>query len=218
MQNATRKNNLKWLNRLAERGWVLFSREDGEFTQLKIREIGKALGVPCAEAKHLVPKTHEDSRPNTLSSVFGLNPFPIHTDFATKAKPARYLILSAPRPREARTHLYDGNNLFIKFSKSIRESIFLVHADKNPFAARFVDNVNGESIIRYNPSTMSPLNSMANIVDRYIKEEWIFDEEINWNDYRCAVIDNWRCLHSRGEVKETHNGCGLWRFAMGGMK
>lgn len=185
----------------------------------KVRQVGKILGVNCIQADYLVPKTRDSARPNTLSSMFGLRAFPIHTDFSTRSMPSRYIILSAPRPRDATTRLYDGNRLTHVFQDKLKESIFLVHGIRNPFASRFVDSIDGEPLVRYNPAVMKPLNKIAEELSSYIDKEWSWDIEINWQQCRYAIIDNWRCLHSRSDVKdETVIKSGLWRFAMGGKK
>jgi hypothetical protein len=164
----------------------------------------------------LSPCEKSDSRPNTLSSMFGLDSFPPHTDFALDHLPPRYILLYAPRPRIAKTVLFDVKDLLSAFDEStLSRSLFLVCGFKKRFYCNLVTHGKSGTFFRYNQAIMSPVNQEAKEVENYIHNDWKPSLAVDWNINKIVIIDNWLMLHSRTRCSEGDKNTVLWRLSLG---
>lgn len=172
----------------------------------------------CPEVVHrqrIMPFMRSDARPNTLSSRYGLEAFPNHTDFAGYDMPARYIILTAPRARPTDTLVFDALELERVFGCNyLQRCIFLVRA-KRPFYCRLLTVVRGEPLFRYNSAIMEPKNIEACEIARYIETGMTSVCRVNWTETRASLLDNWTMLHSR-DTYCADKVIGLVRFAIWG--
>lgn len=153
------------------------------------------------------------ARENTLSSRYGLNAFPAHTDFAGEDNPARYIVLACPVRRKANTHLFDIRALESDVASLGKKALFRVERQFNPFIAKAIETKDDVLLLRYNRDIMTPINKEAEKFSRVVSEDLPTVRTINWNQTGFVIIDNWRCLHSREAVSEPSLGW-IWRIGI----
>lgn len=168
------------------------------------------LGSPVASSRH--PALVRDIRPqpitsanrNTLSSRYGLGPFPFHTDGAHWWTPPRFLVLYCVSPGEGHrpTHLADfaRANLTPMEGRILCDDIWKVVGVRSPFLCSVGRASKGSIAIRYDAACMEPAGVagessqvLADIIRRAARDE------IRWSRGDLLVIDNSRMLHARGE-------------------
>ena len=193
-----------------QKPWRIFSREEYEGRDLAT-EISTLLGQP-ATVSNLRSFKENEARENSLSSRYGLNGFPLHTDFAALTNPPRYLLLLAPYPRETKTLLSDSIQLVNKFGMQDLQCCSFMLASPIPHYCRLLAGEDPNLIFRFNGDLMCPKNTIAKTVSAYIKTEMIAEATIDWKINCGAIIDNWRALHGR-EAVSVMNDTSLKRFA-----
>lgn len=149
------------------------------------------------------PLCTKSARKNTLSSRYGLAAFPLHSDGANMPIPPKYVAIQFCGPS---SHLVDFNILDCSplfktdlFLNNRSELLFSVNSGKSKYITRIFKN----EIFRFNPCIMTPLN---NISKSFLKKmEEIYKDQLIFNpkDQEIIIIDNYRCLHSRGIVRES---------------
>jgi hypothetical protein len=194
--------------------WKLFPRCKGIYDPT-VTELARSLHPKKILCQRLTPHTRGDSRPNTLSSRYGLDILPAHTDFATAEIPPRYILLTAPRPRSTDTLIFDANDLIGHFGIDHLLSCLFLNHGKTKRYCRLLTVPNGELLFRYNRAVMEPKNSEAEDVEIFINTKMKNVCRINWRDWRIAAIDNWATFHARDVCVDTDR-VGLFRFAIWG--
>lgn len=66
---------------------------------------------------------------------------------------------------------------------------------------------------------MSPINGSAVKLVEMLNEVQNSEkllEEVHWCGSSALVLDNWKCLHGRGKVREDDHARELWRIYIGG--
>jgi hypothetical protein len=97
---------------VAEHGFALVKELEASLsTEAVARAIGDVLTFGKSYATHkVVPQT--SGNPNTYSGIYGLDPFPLHSDMAHWHVPPRYMLLRSMRGHNAvATQLLDGHVL-----------------------------------------------------------------------------------------------------------
>ncbi len=186
-------------------GWVGFSRSD---IAPSLKQIFASLSVKSLRYRAIIPIAKSNARPNTLSSRFGLEKFPFHTDNVLHDVPPRYLVFVAPLPRAVATLIWDS--LTLPF-QSRNRAIFLLQAQTQQKYIRLEQPYGTSSIVRFNGSLMTPLNQEAKDAVRLI-EVGHNNVIIDWFKYKIVVLDNWRMLHGRGTSQSSGIGK-LHRFS-----
>lgn len=193
--------------------WALVPRRHG--TEPKIKRLLNLLRPEKIQCNHLLPRTVANARSNTLSSRHGLDAFPAHTDFVTADVPPRYILLAAPRPRATETLIFDSCELTEFFGVEYLQRCLFLQSGRASRYCRLLTLPQGKSIFRYNKAVMAPQNREARDVANYIDTVMKPVCRVSWKEYRFAVIDNWKALHSRGSCQNL-DGIGLYRFAIWG--
>lgn len=202
------------VRRSDEGRWCLFPR-NCEPNQRSVRRILKVLQPKKLLWQRLTPRTRDAARVNTLSSQHGLGAFPFHTDFATATVPPRYVLLAAPRPRETETLLFDAHGLISVFGLDyLLRCLFLQHGRTSRYC-RLLTLQEGRPCFRYNKAVMTPWNTEAHEVARYIEADVSPARRVDWLQHRLVLIDNWSTFHARS-VCQAPDGVGLYRFAIWG--
>lgn len=197
-----------------DRRWILVPRYP-RFSTPSIKELLRLLRPEKVLCQRLLPRTAEAARPNSLSSRYGLDAFPFHTDFATAEIPPRLILLAATRPRRAKTLLFDTDGLIENFGyEHLKRCIFL-QKDRKSRYCRLLTTSNGKLRFIYNHDIMIPYNSEAREVENYITSGIGRVHSIDWSECRFALIDNWNVFHAR-EACKAKDSVGLLRFAIWG--
>jgi L-asparagine oxygenase len=178
--------------------------------------IGRVVNVPSLlpgavipTIQTLVPRQRKDSLPNQYSAAFGLSEFPLHTDLAQWYRPPRYLLLRCVSGGAGvATRVLPVSSLAdvipvgvlrraVVRPRRVRPghaSVLLplvFHSWKDGFALRwdsmFVVPMNDAG--RRVAEAMATTGWDAQITSHYLT-----------NPDDTLILDNWRCLHGRGEV------------------
>lgn len=205
--------------RLGRDGYVFLPRWDEEtdpttfFTILEkyVDRRAHRFGKKNSSIQILKPRTATTSGGSRYSDIYGLEEFPLHTDFAHWSRPPRFIVLRCVVGcSEVSTHLLhmsflgnflDDGELF----QAMYCSNFQRH--KSFLAIRpmiFTDNtVRG---VRWDRHSLKPINRAALNVS---EEMSIRASEHTGLAVLCLanrgdtlIIDNWRCLHGRSRVPQ----------------
>ncbi|MCA3696453.1 hypothetical protein [Aquidulcibacter sp.] len=171
-------------------GWFGFSRSD---KAPSLKQLVSSLSAVTYRHLSIIPKPKSIARPNTLSSRFGLDRFPLHTDNVLLDVPPKYLVFVAPSPREVATLIWDS---FTLPAPSRQRAIFLLQGQTQQKYVRLEQPHIASSIVRFNACLMTPQNREAEDAVKLI-EVGDGSVSIDWLSYKTVVIDNWRIFHGR---------------------
>jgi len=187
-------------------GWASVGGIEREKDLLDLaRYLGKPIPHPSGELiKTLVPTGVHGALPNSLSSRYGCGSFPLHTDTAFWACPARFIILQIEGDARRPTTFASFMALFevagCGIRNSIERSIWFVPGSQSMYCSmRF--RLNGEVGWRYDNNCMKPANKSALEVEKAIcplLRSWS-EGAVEWVTHRTIVLDNWKLLHGRGD-------------------
>jgi L-asparagine oxygenase len=180
------------------------------------KSLGKiAPGRGGAQVEEVVPEPVETARPGSLSSHYGLNPLPLHTDTAHWIMPCRYLALACVRtgPSPTPTILLDSRKATLSASERMacRSAVFSVRNGRGSFYGMIAER--DRPFIRLDPGCMTPLSSEGTMALAAFDIERHADalEAHDWSVGDILVFDNWRFLHARGYRAATDRGRVLLR-------
>lgn len=171
-------------------------------------EIAADLGEPMAPwdsavVQHLVPRVA--STPNTYSGIFGLGPFPFHTDLAHWRWPPRYLLLRCVRGfADVPTLLIDGRTVADAVSLDVmRRAMVRPRRPQNGemrFLRLWQNDDAGIGLLRWDDVFLKPASRIGVLAFRQVRERLKVVESkaiamIEAGD--TLVVDNWRMLHAR---------------------
>lgn len=156
----------------------------------------------------LKPRESNESSPHSYSAVYGLNAFPLHTDYAHWGTPPRFLMLrcrlGAP---SVTTYLLPWSYIDEQASHIINRAI-VVPRRKHPaqaicpLAVRY--RKAGQVGFRWDSLFLRPLNqaaeAMADVVQARARIDRIAIALSDPGD--TLIIDNWLMLHGRSEVPQ----------------
>ncbi|KRF09736.1 hypothetical protein ASG89_16110 [Paenibacillus sp. Soil766] len=203
------------LNKLRDNGWI-FEREK-LINQDNLLQLAFDLGEPIPSRLNstlidtLVPMDANKAKPKSLSAVYGVGQFPLHTDTAYIKIPARYIILYAKQieGEVQPTTLLDLSK--IGFSQDLEERLdrclYTIANSRHSFLAtlRGYSNIHRKKWIRFDSSCMRPTNKESSVTMNELNDSIskIKLEIINWSQGDILIIDNWRCLHGRGVANSS---------------
>lgn len=194
-------------------GIQILNRSDNHKRRLIVHDFLKVKKNSKFLIQRLSPKSKDSaSSTNSLSSRYGLGDFPPHSDFVSMSQPPRWIAIFCPVTRPAVTKFIDCSELFRSADRLCDDALFRVRSKRQVFSASFRTLYKNGFIFRYNQDLMEPLNSAAISVQETIKYCKNFKHEIDWRNVSLVIFDNWRFLHSRGEVNCEKSGW-LWRIA-----
>lgn len=175
---------------------------DNDFLELAYsvgQPVSSRLNHPLID--NLIPLNKQDAHPQSISANFGVKNFPYHTDGAYFPIPPNYIILryiqgiENPTP----TVLCDLNNIGKDDIQLLKHSIWKVRSIKSFYSTILAQD---SSFYRFDNCIMQPLNKnndnsiiFSNIISN------LPIQMINWEINKTVVIDNWKYLHSRPQVK-----------------
>ena len=156
-----------WQEELNHTGWVEINglTDDDELLGL-----AKCLGVPhpasrTSYIKGLRPTPSHQANPYTLSSSYGIGPFPLHTDTAFWPIPARFLIMRVLGDHSRPTTILGFGTIFSHCSKrelcDIRHSIWRIRIPGLQFYCSMNFSHGHQAGWRFDPNCMSPVNEAS---------------------------------------------------------
>jgi alpha-ketoglutarate-dependent taurine dioxygenase len=151
---------------------------------------------------NLVPLYSSDAHKHSLSATYGIDNFPFHTDGAYFPVPPRYMILRYTQGVEPATPtvFIDLNTIENDIKNKLKYSVWKVKSRKHVFLSSIL-SANGE-VFRYDPCIMTPLNERNN--NKVYFENILRSMPkivVNWQVNKTIIVDNWKYIHSRPEVK-----------------
>jgi alpha-ketoglutarate-dependent taurine dioxygenase len=193
-------------------GWVALRGSNAIEVEDVVVRLARQLGEPTPSRKgrgcvdRLAPVATDRSHPRSLSRMFGIGAFPLHTDTAHWPVPSRFIVLGCVSPGASNrpTLLQAADNLNIGSSERrlLSEGVFLVRNGRRSFySAIFPAN---QPYIRFDSGCMSPVTESAHrgwqtVLQRIAAATPI---HIPWRSGDVLVIDNWRTLHGRGDATD----------------
>jgi hypothetical protein len=206
---------VEFKSQLSDRGYFEILRNDRLRSHRPI-QIARALVPMKIQVSKLRPASKENARPNTLSSSFGLDEFPIHTDFSTQVIPAHYLILHTTKKRRAKTIVYDSREILAQYgAEFVSRSIFKIRNGRSCYFSSALAQIAGQNVFRINPATMTPVNAEATVIWEFIKNRQIGPvSATDWSSVKTLIIDNWVMMHSREAVYSDDDPISLRRIAI----
>ena len=200
---------------IAVNGFAVILRTDRS-NSLSPIQIARSLNPSKVQVKKLVASSREVARPNTLSSDFGFDEFPIHTDFVTQPKPPRYLILHARMARRAKTILYNSQELIDLLGiEQISRSLFKVRSGYSYYFSSAYGQISGQNVFRINPTIMTPINREGQLIWDVIMGHKISPAAtIDWALAESVIVDNWNMMHSRETIKLSDNPTSIRRISI----
>lgn len=213
---------IKIAQEIVDRGYsVVMGR-----TKAAVLDIAAKLGVPLVESRDpslyrvISPTPREGSRPNTLSSRYGTEPFPFHTDTAYWLDPARYLLLhcrhagSGGRP----TLLIDTFKWRLKHDERalLFRGLWIV-GDKRPFLGTVLTSTPRGVRIRYDRDCMRPAAKSGEFASKLLAHKIRSSRvtRLTWRRGMLLILDNYRMLHSRGAASAPDPDRELGRVLVG---
>ncbi len=169
-----------------------------------------ASGRPSFDAvRALAPTESDRAAPRSYSARFGYNPFPLHTDLATKPEPPRWVLLRAVgTPTGVGTTLCDGLEVVRRVGvERCAHAIFRAGGGGPPHYLRMLDRLHDPRRLRWDQAFLQPANSAARHVQLAFAELAHLQHRVPLvRPDAVLVIDNWRMLHGREAVTEGDRG------------
>ena len=176
-------------------------------------EVAHCLGAPVGERRNpllvrtIRPQKSKNAPPNTLSSRYGLGPFPFHTESAYWRRPPRFLVLYCDSPGFGRrpTLLVDvaGWELSEKHVQKLRAGVWKTGGTR-PFLCSLIQHHEEGLRIRFDVECMKPMNRSAvdgsSLMNSRIRSSHPIS--IRWKRGDLLIVDNHRMLHARGAAAE----------------
>lgn len=167
------------------------------------------------------PQPPNSAKVNTLSSRYGTDAFPFHTDTAHWDKPARYLALFCVDPGEGQraTLLQDSRAWRLEEDEielACRALWKTGHVKPRlcMLAQRSADGI----AVRYDKDCMRPMTREARELEALVEQRINHSEKthISWEPECLLIIDNQRMVHARGKSARADESRVLKRILIGG--
>jgi len=214
---------LNMITQLEKKGYIKINKpylEDGDLI-----DISNMIGIPVKTRiggcliDRLSPKRKENAYKNSLSSIYELNSFPLHSDTAYYKIPVKYIMLYCKDPGTGgrSTYLYDTYKLTCtgdEFRFKLINTIFKVINGRNSFLTTLYNPSIGffrldRNCMRY---TTTEGEELLQEIDKFIQQDDI--HEVNWSLGDLLIFDNWRFLHGRGSNKSEDFDRLLYRLSV----
>lgn len=199
---------------LTMHGWCSFC--DSELASdilIAAAQLGEPVCYPGSSMVGVLkPQDREVARPNSTSSLYGYDAFPLHTDMAHWPIPPRYLVMRASVvvPGLA-TVLIDSQDLSLDSIARERwhRASWMVSGVQNPYLCSVFFDHKGKRGFRWDVCTMSPYGKLAADVapDIAAALQDLLDSSPIFMDWQSPeeilIIDNWRMVHMRPSIHEA---------------
>jgi hypothetical protein len=187
------------LAHVASFGFCHFGANEDQISELiqSLRKLQFVVSNTSLQIKHATK-----ARPNTLSAKHGSAAFPFHTDFAFRPMPPRYILLlnvtdsHFQRP----TRIARIDKLTPPLRNLIRSSIWKLVSSQKHFlvSGQFIRN--RHIVWRWDCDFLTPVNAEAQEACHSAPAAMSeLAQSITWSPQSAVLIDNWCCVHARGE-------------------
>jgi L-asparagine oxygenase len=172
------------------------------------------------QVRDIRPQSIEDANKNTLSSRYGTDEFPFHTDCAHWHKPARYLVLYCVCPGSGNrpTLLKDSHAWELSDSEGDLACRALWRTGHvRPQICTVANRADGRLAVRYDRDCMRPMTAEARELSSRL-ELWLErspTRQVEWEPECLLVVDNHRLMHARGKSNKADGDRWLKRILLG---
>lgn len=191
------------LDSVLQTGWCLFPCDPSvPWQQLapaaaRLREVRRGVG-PLST---LTPRHPRRDGERSLSAIYRLGSFPLHTDCAHHVVPPRFGSMRlVSQGSDRNTRLADGTPLLERQSELCR-AVCVVSGGATSFLSRPLFSVASQIGIRWDNGCMRSadprFNTSVESVGRAI--DMLMTTEVRWQLGWALMWDNWRMLHGRSE-------------------
>lgn len=167
--------------------------------------------------------SREEAPLHSMSSIAGKGLQPRHTDAAFCPQPPRYIALQCLEPGEAPcpTHVWPLNVEVLMCDQPdiLTGSYWVARGGSNsPFYCSVMEIQHGQVRIRFEPFCMRPRSGVLCAIAEAEQALQRFTDQIDffWELGDLLIIDNWRCLHARGNGADKSPSRHLRRWSIGG--
>ena len=188
-----------------------------------VRPLGKVRVDPRSPepVRDISPQPIGTAKENTLSSRYGTDAFPFHTDTAHWDCPARYLVLYCVNPGEGRrpTLLQDSRAWQLNnFGDDLACRALWKTGHLRPKLCTLAAREGNGLAVRYDKECMRPMTGEARRLEALIGTRISGTQkiEISWEPQCLLVIDNQRMVHARGRSIKVDTNRLLKRILIGG--
>jgi alpha-ketoglutarate-dependent taurine dioxygenase len=178
--------------------------------------------VASIQVERVSPKTSSQARPGTMSAIYGMDSFPLHTERAHWPAPPRFLILRSVGDASDRpTTLLDSYRFALdqKLAQELLQTPWSVRWGEVSFRSWVLQSFSsgkGRWRIRYDRCCMIPFDEAhKGLLDRLEHALIALEPETHyWEPGIVLIIDNWRVLHGRGKCTGSDFGRSLERVVV----
>jgi hypothetical protein len=205
------------------RGWTLVA---GVSSRAALFDLAKLIGPPLPHpngemVKEVRVVPVEAAKRSTLSSRFGAQSFPLHTDTAFLTVPARYLVLRVVGDTRRTTTILPFRSIIDEFGRSVSDwaerSVWYLRTPSHSTYCSMRFRVRDLAGWRFDGQCMFPANATARQMSAAVQNQTIQQkiEQIDWSTGCAAVISNWTVLHGRGPAPNDERDRVLERVYVG---
>lgn len=189
------------LKKIEDDGWAEIEYYPGDLEKLA-REIciNLKLEIVSQNNKKLIPKNRNQVQNFSLSSAYGLNEFPLHTDGAEYLIPPRFLFLRALVDSPTATTLVDGKSIMdylVNYNSS-----WIVKTKNGVIETKLIEKIDKYECYYFRFNRLSMKCISGNRSEICAKIDALPVKCIDWTKYKTLIVDNWRVLHGRKAVME----------------
>lgn len=202
---------LKQINRDLRRiGWAHYHCSRLQGIEQEVLAVANGLGRVRGSrpnrcmVERLSPMKAEMALPRSLSRIFSQGAFPLHTDTAYWAVPARFIVLGCVCEGAGGrvTTLLNWHDLSLTFQEMqiLKTSPFRVINGRSSFFTTILPI--DERFLRFDQCCMSAVSHNPDEVSDILSLKKRSDKVTNfeWEAGNILVFDNWRMLHGRGRA------------------
>jgi len=193
--------------RVQKDGWLKSTVDAGDDLNAAAETIARMLGNPIQgragrTIEPLIPTRQTRANAKSLSVVYGLGSFPMHTDGAHLPQPPRFVVLvcASPGRDPAATTLLRFRDLHAtEHERALLEAApFLIRNSRRSFYSTICSR--SRPFIRFDEGCMAPqgkdAEASAKLIAHQATEAGV--TAMHWRIGDVLIIDNWNVLHGRG--------------------
>jgi hypothetical protein len=165
--------------------------------------------------KHSAPR-------ESMSAKIGAAEQPMHTDAAYNPCPPRYIVFQCLELGETccatNVMVLDPDRLSKDRPEALAKTIWVAHGGgRPPFYCPVMDVRRGEFRIRFDPLCMRPIHGSADAIGGALEILGRYSRQVSfeWELGSILIVDNWRCLHARGQGGHGAPSRRLRRWSIG---
>lgn len=207
---------------LSARGWCYIPAPANEPEDI-LAALGPILSLRSGSSYHdLIPYDKESAPPFSMSATIGTDAQPMHTDAAYYPLPPRYVALQCletgktPCP----THVWTADlaRLRIERPQILTKPIWVAQGGSAPaFYCSVMEIQFGEIRLRFDAFCMRAVAGGSQTVAeaQQVLNSYLQPFTVDWTQGALLIIDNWRCLHARGNGGDRARSRRLRRWYLG---